>query len=96
MSQDLEERVTALEKEVAGIQGQLKSDMKHIDRRFDELESDMRRLFEKLEIVNTSISNANTTGQLATQMATGNEKMLATVIAVVAAVIGYFGERILQ
>jgi len=29
-------------------------------------------------------------------MATGNEKMLATVIAVVAAVIGYFGERILQ
>jgi chromosome segregation ATPase len=95
MSQDLEDRVTALEKEVAGIQGQLKSDMKHIDRRFDELESDMRRLLEKLDTVNDSISIANTTGQLATQKASGNEKLLATVIAVIAALIGYFGERVM-
>ena len=72
----IEERVSTLEKEMANLQGQLSSDMKHIDKRFDTIEQTFITLFGKLDTVNKNIAALNTTGHVNQQTSTTNEKLI--------------------
>ena len=72
----IEERVSTLETEMASLQGQLKADMRHIDKRFDEINETFKILFTELRALNKNIAAINATGELAKQSSTTNEKLI--------------------
>ena len=92
---ELEDRVSHLEKEVAELQGQLKSDMKNIERRFDELSSDLRTLFGKMDNLNSAIASINTTGELAKQSSSSNEKLVWALGAFGAGILSFMAGKLL-
>lgn len=76
----LEERVGHLEQEVAELQGQLRSDLKHIDRRFDDLDKDISKLYDLIGEVNKSLAGLGAGNAVVNQKSTTNEKIIFAVV----------------
>ena len=69
--------------------------MVNINRRLDELSSDNRTLFGKLDTLNATIASINTTGQLAKQHSTTNEKLFYSFGALALGLISFIAGKIL-
>ena len=91
----LEERVSHLEQEMANLQGQLSSDMKHIDRRFDSIEQTFIILFGKLDTVNENIASINTTGHINKQSSSANERLIWALGAFLAGTVTFVLGKVL-
>ena len=91
----IEERVSTLEQEMAGLQGQLSSDMRHIDGRFDDINKTFRDLFAELRTVNDNIASINTTGQLANQSSSTNEKLIWVLGAFITGILSFVAGKVL-
>ena len=98
----IEERVSHLEIEMAGLQGQLRADMKHIDGRFDVIDGRFDginktsgELSKKLDTLNNNIATINTTGQLAKQSSSTNEQLIWAIGAFLAATAAFVLGQIL-
>lgn len=72
----IEDRVGHLLLKVAEMQGQIKSDLKHIDRRFDELGRDISKLYDLIGEVNKSVAGLGAGNAVVNQKSTTNEKII--------------------
>ncbi len=85
VSSDLEQRVRDLEKG----QERLSTEIRHIDNRLNSMDSTLTDLDNKLDTTNFHLATLTTTGELAKQHSSGNEKLIWGLIMFAGAALSF-------